>query len=1306
MTLLFLVTFSGNTQEVHVYESGGTHNSVSSALSSLPNGGTIIVHEGVYYENVLINEVIATAENPLIIKANPGDHVLFEGTKNIDATWTQLESGSNIYKSSNIDHDIWQLFVNGTMQINARWPNADHPFEDFENSSWWSRNETWCRADPENSGFSIDLNNPRDNSLKKGWLTDNGARDMAGQGVDFNGKIAVLNVNSMSTFAGDIRNYDGESYIEYVLNEEVLNGIRKESGAATIHGNRKHAFYFFENGLDLLDVPGEWYYDQGDPNITNDGVIYVYPRPGVNINQTDIKGKTQSYAFEVTNSNHVYIDGINFFATTVKFEDCKYSKVEHCVMDYASYSKRMLGDTGNIDRTLMNTSTNAKNTYLLPEAITQNEFNHNEVRFTDGMGLEMLRGVKDVISNNYFHHIDISGTEGGSIGIDFRGGYYQKFIRNTFEKGGASAATKGGNFPINKLNRLTDWGYLQDDGVAFQMGGGSQIGSITMQNWIYNSIKSGMRFDGGENSDPYIAMDMLQGTMVRNVVWNNPLGYMVKGDDHRVYNNVAFNNSATGAKILNSAEHENANKRTISRNNLMQDWSGDRRGNQFTHAVPGIVDHNWLPASYNGNVFEVLRDPENFDFRPKNNLLIDQGIEIPAEVFHNDELTRLGIPQTGAENPDFTIDFNQGDAPDIGAYEANDLNYWIPGRQLDKATVPIPPNNTTTAQLDCDLMWLPAYNTISNKVYFGTTSGNLALVSTQENNIHILNNLDPSLTYYWRIDCLVGNDWIQGEEWQFIPGGAPYRDCGDRTSFEQTFDTPLGSEDYNSAPWIVDPAGENIEVHLITDEMQILPDYITPGKGDYMQPEIKIDPTIYPFMKMDYYAKNRETDFRIRFQIKDYIGTSSAANKSNYTFEPSTEGYSSKIFNISDALTNFKEKLASRSTPLVYVEIPSFIITVNPGDSWTAIDDGALYIDNFKLGFSAIKEQLSNPVINGQNELTASVGSPLKLSTYDLSISAMYDGVSYPWPSCETFNNNWDFVIKNGDGYDLSDDVIRAHNGYENIQVPVALIIDGIDTEPYLLNITVEDATNHLGTQLAYDGFNSCIFNEASYDSTTSEYFIDLSEGGLGRYINLQFNLEPDSSNGGMDEVITTSLSHEDFMTLDVDSTLFKVVSVQHNWIEARKKKCLDANSDIWNSNNRLDIIVKYKGSNNQLLYDVNMIFNPNELLVSENGDQYNSQAIHMQYEFIKPTSTELFGDEEQVLINEVYPNPVEDILNIKNVEIINMVEIQTMLNENLLTTNPHAHQTIIDMSGMETGMHVVRIHTNSGIEAISIFKN
>ena len=87
-----------------------------------------------------------------------------------------------------------------------------------------------------------------------------------------------------------------------------------------------------------------------------------------------------------------------------------------------------------------------------------------------------------------------------------------------------------------------------------------------------------------------------------------------------------------------------------------------------------------------------------------------------------------------------------------------------------------------------------------------------------------------------------------------------------------------------------------------------------------------------------------------------------------------------------------------------------------------------------------------------------------------------------------------DFVIKNGDGYDLYDDVIRAHNGYENIQVPVALIIDGIETEPYLLNITVEDATNHLGTQLAYDGFNSCIFNEASYDSTTSEYFIDLSE--------------------------------------------------------------------------------------------------------------------------------------------------------------------------------------------------------------------
>ena len=36
------------------------------------------------------------------------------------------------------------------------------------------------------------------------------------------------------------------------------------------------------------------------------------------------------------------------------------------------------------------------------------------------MALHFTKGVRDEINNNYFHKIDISGTIGGTIGVDFR----------------------------------------------------------------------------------------------------------------------------------------------------------------------------------------------------------------------------------------------------------------------------------------------------------------------------------------------------------------------------------------------------------------------------------------------------------------------------------------------------------------------------------------------------------------------------------------------------------------------------------------------------------------------------------------------------------------------------------------------------------------------------------------------------------------------------------------------------------------------------------------------------------------------
>ena len=1027
-------------QEVHVYKSGGSYNTVSAALQAVPNGGTIIVHEGVYYENVQINNLQATANNPLVIKANPGDHVVFDGTDTIDVNWSTYSGNNNILESEPISRHIWQLFVNSTMQINARWPNADNPFDEFDNSNWWDRHESWCKAVKEQSGFE------EVGGVKRGWLTENGRQNMAATGIDFNGKIAVLNVNSMESYSGFIKNHEvGSNYFEYQLHQSVYNGLNA-SNVATIHKNRSHAYFFFENGLDLLDVPGEWYYDKDTKK------IYVYPLNGINLSSAVIRGKSQSFAFEVTNSKYVYLKDINFYATTASFIDCKNSKIEDCVMEYASYSRRILDDIDVIPHTQMKMNDVDKNNPLASP--TQNLFINNEVFNTDGMALEMTKGVHDTIINNYFHKIDISGTQGGSIGVDYRKGYYSAFIRNTFEKGGGSAATKSSNFPYNKLNRLSQWGYIQDDGVAFQVAGGGQIGSISTQNWIHNTVKAGLRFDGPEDTDPYIQGKMIQGTFVRNVVWDNPLGYMVKGDDHRVYNNVAFNNNSTGAKILASTSHSHANTLTVTRNNLMEDMSGARDGDQFTDPVPGIVDHNWLSNPSENSAFKVLRDPYNLDFRPKSDLLIDQGVDIVEEVFNNPNLST----QTGAINPDFTSEFKVGNAPDIGAYEANASMYWIPGRQEYKASTAIPPNNSITVQTDADLMWLPAYKSTSSKVYFGTSTGSMQLVANQENNIHYLENLTPGQDYYWRVDCLVGANWVTGDVWTFRPDGQPYKECGKQVSFIDEFSTPLGDEDYNSPTW--KPGSDMLgEVHLLSDQLLIQPnvsqaDLDVNGGHVYningMRTQINTKVRNYPFIKINFQTPDRTEDFSFAIQVIEN-NNKSARSVAKVNMPASPASFTNQIISIQPMI----DKWDSKNDANTWNSLKELNITINPEGTWVAADDGDLIIEDFKVGFAAIKDDINNPIIGGQVEVEVEVDGSLSLDHDLLNIIVQFQGDDYEIPKCESLLDNWEFIVKDGIGYERSGTVISPNTSENYIYVPVVLNVGGVETDEFMLEVKI-----------------------------------------------------------------------------------------------------------------------------------------------------------------------------------------------------------------------------------------------------------
>ncbi|MCD6354969.1 MAG: hypothetical protein J7L95_05410, partial [Prolixibacteraceae bacterium] len=86
---------------------------------------------------VKIENLNFSSDAPIIIKAYNDEKVTFDGTvalKNLK--WEKDPTYPNVWQA-HIPVDVCQLFVDGRMMINARWPNAQHPFENEEYSSWF-----------------------------------------------------------------------------------------------------------------------------------------------------------------------------------------------------------------------------------------------------------------------------------------------------------------------------------------------------------------------------------------------------------------------------------------------------------------------------------------------------------------------------------------------------------------------------------------------------------------------------------------------------------------------------------------------------------------------------------------------------------------------------------------------------------------------------------------------------------------------------------------------------------------------------------------------------------------------------------------------------------------------------------------------------------------------------------------------------------------------------------------------------------------------------------------------------------------
>jgi len=625
LVLTISVSFLSAT-EYYVSPNGSDDNSgtietpfqtIQHAADLMQSGDNCYLRAGIYHEEIQINNLNGNSSDPITFTNYQDEPVILDGTIPITSSWTVHDG--NIYKTT-LTEDIWQLFVDGEEMVMARWPNAR-----FDDETIWDQEDHWAHGDENESVNGTEVDDPHSGA------------DLTSLSFSIEGALAVLNVGSFRTWTKNVESHSaGSNSFTYA---QVPDDAYRT----------KHHYYFLEKKLEFLDQESEWFFDHE----TNE--LYFWPSGNADPNNLNIRGKVQSYSFQIENSDYIELKGLHFFASTFKMENSDYMVVDSCNFLYPSCYKRMLGVVDTEPEMTLITG----GSYC---TVSQCAF-----RYTDGGAIETSGGT-NTIENCYFYHIDYTVTDLSSVMTTIRmGGSNNVFRQNTLHRTGASSGINPGDLSIVEYNDMYDTGYLQSDGAIVHLMEGQQLDAEIRYNWLHDSPKYGVRFDGDG--------DGTQGSMHHNVSWNIKTGHQVKGHHHFVYNNTSFDTEQNSIVILIDL---GGNEGTITRNNAADKISGHRQDSYQDYPVPGIYDHNWNGYETGGDVRDLLISPpayENFedyspdqyDFRPNpDSELIDAGIHVE------------GI-----------TDGYVGSAPDLGAYEYGGEN-WSPGITWDVSSYQLP----------------------------------------------------------------------------------------------------------------------------------------------------------------------------------------------------------------------------------------------------------------------------------------------------------------------------------------------------------------------------------------------------------------------------------------------------------------------------------------------------------------------------------------------------------------------------------------------------------------------------------------
>jgi hypothetical protein len=487
MALVFLSSLSLFAQNLYVGGANASDNNPGTAAepfatiqkaATVATAGDIInIRSGIYRETI-VPANSGTSGNPIVFQPDGDAVVTISGADMADGAWTQHEGniykkkiemtdGYNDFMTDNTTLLANQVFVNGEMMIEARWPNVSNP-DDLMN-----------RDDFQQI--------PKDGWMSGGWTTlkDNRIPDIPGGWTG--GTIWTMSWYQPVT--ATIKS-SSSGQISFIMRSNDSDFVKE-------HGD----FYYLTGRLGALDTKREFFYD---------GTYLYLWQPGGG-SPENVEVKKRNFAFDLRGKSNITIKNIKIFAATITTDNMS----ENITLDRlrAQYNSHFVTLPA---RDVLYSHSDVSGIRLMgPNNVIRNSI----VEYSAGHGI-VLGGDGGMADNNLIREISYGGTYGCGI-FPAPGDKRNTITRNTIYRTGRSGIDM---IYANKeiaYNDISGFGLLNTDvGAIYSARGMDLTGTRIHHNWLHSAAND-KTHDFPVGAGIYLDQHAKAVTIDHNVFWSN-----------------------------------------------------------------------------------------------------------------------------------------------------------------------------------------------------------------------------------------------------------------------------------------------------------------------------------------------------------------------------------------------------------------------------------------------------------------------------------------------------------------------------------------------------------------------------------------------------------------------------------------------------------------------------------------------------------------------------------------------------------------------------------------------------------------